>query len=121
MICARVGLQNALKNGTKSTMLPTSAGSLAIFMSAPRWVAGDLVDAGGHRRRHRFVGHAPVLAPHPEGHVDEADQHRHLDQRADDAGEGLARSSMPNTAMLTAMASSKLLLAAVNDSVAVLE
>src|SRR5450756_213309 len=90
-ICARMGLQNALKNGTKSTMLPASAGSLAIFMSAPRWVAGDLVDAGGHRRRHWFVGHAPVLAAHPQGHVDEPDHHRHLDQWPDHSGERDAR------------------------------
>src|SRR5450756_1150976 len=90
-ICARMGLQNALKNGTKSTMLPASAGSLAIFMSAPRWVAGDLVDAGGHRRRHWFVGHAPVLAAHPQGHVDEPDHHRDLDQRPDHGRERDAR------------------------------
>src|SRR5450756_295017 len=83
MIWARVELQKALKNGTKSTMLPASAGSLAIFMSAPRWAAGDLVDAGGHRRRHGFIGHAPVLAAHPQGHVDQPDEDRDLDQRPD--------------------------------------
>src|SRR5665647_2010786 len=87
-ICARMGLQNALKNGTKSTMLPASAGSLAIFMSAPRWVAGDLFDAGGYRRRHGFVGHAPVLAAHPQGHVDQADKDGHLHERPDDGREG---------------------------------
>src|SRR5450830_1929831 len=91
MIWARVGLQNALKNGTKSTMLPASAGSFAIFISAPRWVAGDLVDAGGDRRWHWFVGHAPVLAAHPQGHVDEPDHHRHLDERPDDGRECDAR------------------------------
>src|SRR5665811_2044692 len=88
MICARMGLQNALKNGTKSTMLPASAGSFTIFMSAPRWVAGDLVDAGGHGRRHGFVGHAPVLAAHPQGHVDQADENGHLDEWPDDGREG---------------------------------
>src|SRR5665648_501801 len=64
---------------TNSTMLPASAGSFTIFMSAPRWVAGDLVDAGGHCRRHGFVGHAPVLAAHPQGHVDQPDEDRYLD------------------------------------------
>src|SRR5450756_674591 len=91
MIWARVELQKALKNGTKSTMLPASAGSLAIFMSAPRWVAGDLVDAGGHRRRHGFIGHAPVLAAHPQGHVDQPDEDRDLDQRPDHGRERDAR------------------------------
>src|SRR5665648_691693 len=35
-ICARTGLQNALKNGTKSVMLPTSERSSLAFMPPPR-------------------------------------------------------------------------------------
>ena len=54
----------------------------------------------------------------PQGDVDEPDQHRDLDERADDAGEGLAEAT-PKAAMATAMASSKLLPAAVKASVVV--
>ena len=53
-------------------------------------------------------------------HVHQADQHRHLDQWTDDGGEGDPE-LMPKTATATAIANSKLLLAAVNAIVAVLE
>ena len=57
--------------------------------------------------------------PQRKGDVHQPDQHRHFDQRADHRGKGRP-SPMPKTATATAIASSKLLLAAVKDSVAVL-
>ena len=57
-------------------------------------------------------GREPALRP-AERDVHQPDQHRHLDQRADDRGERGAV-LMPKTATATAIASSKLLLAAVN-------
>jgi hypothetical protein len=56
--------------------------------------------------------------PGPEGHIHQTDQNRHLDERADHPGQSLA-AGQPNTPMATAMANSKLLLAAVNARVAV--
>ena len=47
--------------------------------------------------------------------MDKADQDRHLDQRPDD-GRKRRPELMPNTATATAMASSKLLLAAVKEA-----
>jgi len=72
---------------------------------------------------------ATVLRPGPfwevppleiEGHVDQADHDGYLDKRADDRGK-TSPELIPNTATATAMASSKLLLAAVKDRVAVCE
>ena len=51
-----------------------------------------------------------------QSYVDQADHHRHLDQGTDNGGKCLARQSIPNTGTATAMASSKLLLAAVKAS-----
>lgn len=55
-----------------------------------------------------------------EGQSHQANQHRHLNQRSYNGGESLAH-PMPNTDMATAMAISKLLLAAVNPTVAAFE
>ena len=54
----------------------------------------------------------------PEGDVDERDQHRHLDQRADDARERLAEVA-PQTPTATAIASSKSFEATVKPMLAV--
>ena len=51
------------------------------------------VRARAVRAAHGRVGRlpAPVAPLEVQGHVHEADEHRHLHQRADDGGEGLAR------------------------------
>jgi hypothetical protein len=64
--------------------------------------------------RHSMVG--VTRRRSPEGDVDEADEDRDLDQRADPAASAWPEVA-PNTPMATAMASSKLLPAAVNASV----
>ena len=61
-----------------------------------------------------------ILFPKAQRHVDQADQDRHFHQGTDDRGKSRPE-LMPKTATATAMASSKLLLAAVKDRVAVLE
>ena len=86
--------------------------------SAPEYAravaAGPLLRLNGDF----FLTEEPT--PEIQRHVDQPDQHRHLDQRADDRGKATPE-PIPKTATATAIASSKLLLAAVNDSVAVLE
>jgi hypothetical protein len=71
---------------------------------------GGMVGTGDSVRSARLSG---VL---PERDVDQADHHGHLDQRPDHRGEGRAAADA-EVAMVTAMASSKLFDAAVNDSV----
>ena len=55
-----------------------------------------------------------------EGHIDQSDHHGHFRQGSDD-GRECGPELIPNTETATAMASSKLLEAAVNESVVVLE
>ena len=84
---------------------------------------GVLWSAGRRRYRLQLSVLAHLLlevAPLKEkGDVYQADEYRHLYQRSDDGSEGTPE-PMPNTATATAMASSKLLEAAVKERVAVL-
>ena len=72
-------------------------------------------DAGNgfHRR-------AKVATLEVQGYVHQSNQHGHLDQGPITAAKATPE-LIPNTATATAMASSKLLLEAVNDKVAVFE
>ena len=49
------------------------------------WPAGHMAETGGG-----FHGIGKILLLEPEGHVDEADEDRHLHQGPDDRGKGLA-------------------------------
>ena len=63
---------------------------------------------------------AIVAAMKVQGHVHQSDEHRHLHQRTNHRRKRLPE-LIPKTATATAMANSKLLLAAVNDTVAFFE
>lgn len=77
-----------------------------------------------YRRNQRWPGQRLLASEEPPlepaRHVDKTDQRRYLDERPITAAKA-APELTPNTATATAIASSKLLLAAVNDSVAVFE